>query len=88
MKIFIKTFVFFQNIFFSNIWFHIYNDNFNGFSPGEFQILDRIDDDFNAINRVFPLTLQGEPVSIVAARDSNIEVDQTLLVFINDILLI
>jgi len=64
----------------------IYNDNFNGFSPGEFQILDRIDDDFNGVNRVFPLTLQGEPVSIVAARDSNIEVDQTLLVFINDIL--
>ena len=64
----------------------IYSDSFNAFSPGEFLVLDRIDGDFNDINRVFPLTLQGEPVSIVAARDSNIEVDQTLLVFINDIL--
>ena len=64
----------------------VYSDSFNAFSPGEFQILDRIDDGFDGIKRVFPLRLQGEPVSIVAASDSNIEVDQTLLVFINDVL--
>ena len=64
----------------------IYSDNFLGYSPGEFQVLDRIDSKFNGIDRVFPLTLEGNPVSIKAARDSNIEVDQTLLIFINDIL--
>ena len=64
----------------------VYSDNFNGYSPGEFQVLDRIDDQFDGIKKVFPLTLEGEPISIRASRESNIEVDQTLLVFINDIL--
>ena len=63
-----------------------YSDSFNAFSPGEFQVLDRIDRFFNGVDRVFPLLLSGNPISIVAARDSNIEVDQTLLVFVNDIL--
>ena len=64
----------------------VYSDSFNAFSPGEFEVLDRIDMYFNGLDRVFPLLLNGNPISIVAARDSNIEVDQTLLVFINDIL--
>ena len=64
----------------------VYSDNFNGFSPGEFQVFDRIDDQFDGEKKVFPLKLQNEPISIRASRDSNIEVDQTILVFINDIL--
>ena len=64
----------------------VYSDNFNGFTPGEFQVLDRIDDLFDGTKKVFPLTLQNEPISIRASRESNIEVDQTILVFINDIL--
>jgi len=63
-----------------------YSDSFNGYSPGEFQVFDRIDNLFDGVKKVFPLTLQGQPISIRASRDSNIEVDQTLLVFINDIL--
>ena len=64
----------------------VYSDNFNGFSPGEFEVFDRIDDQFDGIKKVFPLRLQNEPISIRASRDSNIEVDQTILVFINDVL--
>ena len=63
-----------------------YSDSFLGYSPGEFQVFDRIDDRFNDVDKVFPLTIGGNPVSIRAAANSNIEVDQTLLVFINDIL--
>ena len=64
----------------------VYSDNFNGFTPGEFQVLDRIDNLFDGDKKVFPLTLQNEPISIRASRESNIQVDQTMLVFINDIL--
>ena len=64
----------------------VYNDNFNGFSPGEFEVLDRIDGLFDGEKKVFPLTLQNEPISIRASRETNIQVDQTILVFINDIL--
>jgi hypothetical protein len=63
-----------------------YSDDFNAYSPGEFQVLDRIDNRFDGERKVFPLTLEGEPISIFASRDSSIEVDQTLFVFINDIL--
>ena len=63
-----------------------YSDIFHGYSPGEFQVFDRIDDKFDGQKKVFPLTLENEPISIRAARDSSIEVDQTLFVFINDIL--
>ena len=38
----------------------VYSDNFNGFTPGEFQVLDRIDDLFDGTKKVFPLTLQNE----------------------------
>ncbi len=64
----------------------VYSDNFNGFTPGEFQVLDRIDDLFDGDKKVFPLKLQNEPISIRASRETNIQVDQTILVFINDIL--
>ena len=63
-----------------------YSDNFNGYTPGEFQVLDRIDNLFNGVQKVFPLLIEGNPVSIRASRESNIDVDQTLLVFINDVL--
>jgi len=63
-----------------------YSDSFLGYSPGEFQVFDRIDEKFNDVDKIFSLTLDGNPIAIKASSNSNIEVDQTLLVFINDIL--
>ena len=63
-----------------------YEDQFNGYSVGEFQILDRFDDQFDGFTRVFSLTSGGNPISIKSSPESNIEVDQTLLIFVNDIL--
>ena len=63
-----------------------YSDQFNGWSVGEFQVFDRFDNEFDGVNKSFRLLLNEVPVSIKAAPGSNIEVEQTLLVFINDIL--
>jgi len=63
-----------------------YSDQFNGWSIGEFQVFDRLDLEFDGIQKSFKLLLNENPVSIKAAAGSNIEIEQTLLVFINDIL--
>ena len=63
-----------------------YEDQFNGYSVGEFQVLDRFDDQFDGLTRVFSLTSGGNPISIKSSTESNVEVDQTILIFINDIL--
>jgi len=64
----------------------VYSDQFNGWSVGEFQVFDRFDGEFDGVNKSFRLLLNENPVSIKAAAGSNIEVEQTLLVFINDVL--
>lgn len=64
----------------------VYSDQFNGWSIGEFQVFDRLDSEFDGIKKSFKLLLNENPVSIKAAAGSNIEIEQTLLVFINDIL--
>ena len=64
----------------------IFTDNFNGWSVGQLQVLDKFDDLFNGVTRDFRLLLNTQPVSIQSAPGSNIEVDQTLLIFINDVL--
>ena len=63
-----------------------YSDQFNAWSIGEFQVFDRLDSQFDGSTKSFRLTINEEVVSIKAAVGSNIEVEQTLLVFINDIL--
>ena len=64
----------------------IFTDNFSGWSIGQLEVLDKFDSLFDGITRDFRLLLNSQPVSIQAAKGSNIEVDQTLLIFINDIL--
>ena len=63
-----------------------FSDQFNGWSVGEFEVFDRFDNEFDGVNKSFRLLLNEVPVSIKAAPGSNIDVEQTLLVFINDIL--
>jgi hypothetical protein len=62
------------------------SDKFTGWSIGELQVLDKLDDKFNGKTSRFPLTVTGNLISIRSSRGSNINVQDTLLVFINDIL--
>ena len=64
----------------------IFTDNFNAFTVGELQVLDKFDDLFDGFTKDFRLLLNSNSVSIQANKGSSIEVDQTLLIFINDIL--
>ena len=42
----------------------IFTDNFNGWSVGQLQVLDKFDDLFNGVTRDFRLLLNTQPVSI------------------------
>jgi hypothetical protein len=61
-------------------------DEFTGWSIGELQVLDRFDDQFDGTKIAFEITLSGNLISILSARGSNINVQDTLLIFINDVL--
>jgi hypothetical protein len=61
-------------------------DEFTGWSIGELQVLDRFDDQFDGQTVAFEITLSGNLISILSARGSNINVQDTLLIFINDVL--
>ena len=66
----------------------IYNDDFNGFSIGQLQVLDNFDSNFDGKTRTFRLSVNDLPLSIQSAATpgSPVEVDKTLLIFINDVL--
>jgi hypothetical protein len=64
----------------------IYQDDFNGFSIGVLQVLDNFDSQFDGLNRSFRLSVNDVALSIQSAPGSPIEVDKTLLIFINDVL--
>ena len=61
-------------------------DKFSGWSIGDLEILDDISELFNGRIRAFSLKLAGENFNILSGPGSNINVDYTLLIFINDIL--
>ena len=61
-------------------------DSFNAWSVGEFQVLDEFSSLFNGQRVVFPIKSEGEFLSIVAAKGSNISIQDNLLIFINDII--
>jgi len=63
-----------------------HSDEFNSWSLGQLQQLDSLDDQFNGITRVFPISFQGDRLSIRARPGSQIDVSATLLIFINDVL--
>lgn len=62
------------------------SDKFTGWTIGELQVLDNFDNLFDSDTRSFQLTSAGNIISIRSYRGSPIDVQATLLVFINDIL--
>jgi len=63
-----------------------FSDKFTGWSFGDLQVLDPIDNLFNGNRINFPIKINGQQTTIKAKKGSNIDVQATLLVFINDIL--
>ena len=62
------------------------SDQFSGWSVGELQVLDNFQNLFDGSRRTFPLSVGGDTLSIQAAPGSTVTVQDTLFVFINDIL--
>ena len=63
-----------------------FSDKFTGWSIGELQVFDNIEDLFDGETIAFPLTVANNPTSIRSSKGSNIVVQDTLLIFVNDIL--
>ena len=63
-----------------------FSDKFTGWSLGELQVLDDLNDLFDGERVVFPLKLSKNFITIRSARGSNVNIEDTLLIFINDIL--
>jgi len=64
----------------------VYRDTFNGWTLGEIEVFDKLNNKFDGIERKFPLTIAGKPFAIVAVKGSGIVLSQNLIVTINDIL--
>ena len=61
-------------------------DSFSAWSIGQLQMLDDFSNLFNGTRKTFPISNNGNRLSIQAKPGSNITVQDTLLIFINDIL--
>jgi hypothetical protein len=64
----------------------IKSDKFASWHFGDLQVLDPIDDLFDGNRKIFPIRLNGNPITIKSKPGSNIDVQSSLLIFINDIL--
>ena len=62
------------------------SDKFSGWTFGELEVLDKINNEFDGSKRSFILKKAGKPVTIRTKEGSSIDVQATLLVFINDTL--
>jgi hypothetical protein len=63
-----------------------FTDSFSGWSVGDLQVFDSLDSLFDGERKDFPLSIDGQQTSIRAKKGSNIDIQATLLVFVNDIL--
>ena len=63
-----------------------FNDAFAGWTLGELEMLDHIDDLCDGNRKTFPIKRDGVYLTIRAAKGSAIDVKSVLLVFINDVL--
>jgi len=61
-------------------------DKFSGWSIGQLEPLDNIERLFTGERVIFPLKSQGQLISILSAKGSNIVVRDNLLIFINEVL--
>ena len=64
----------------------VYSDSFSAWHFGALDVLDNLTTEFDGNRQVFILKKDAQPVSIRAAKGSPVDVQQTLLVFVNDIL--
>ena len=64
----------------------IYDDEFSGWSVGELQKLDDIDNLFDGNRKTFPISDNGNRFAIIAKDGSNIDLKYVLLIFISDVL--
>ena len=62
------------------------NDEFNGWSIGELQVLDNIDDLFDGQRKVFPISINGNRTSIRPRIGFNIDLFANLIITINNVL--
>jgi len=62
------------------------NDEFTGWTIGDLQVIDNISGLFNGQRTAFPLFFDGVRKSIKSGPGSQIDVQPTLIVFLNDIL--
>ena len=63
-----------------------FDDTFNGWNLGELEVLDNVDAYIDGRRKLFPLFRNGSRLSIIAAKNSKIDTNQLLLVFLNNIL--
>jgi hypothetical protein len=64
----------------------IQSDKFSAWSVGGLQVIDPFDFLFDGKRKVFPILIEGNQTTIRSKKGSNIDVQATLLVFINDVL--
>jgi hypothetical protein len=62
------------------------SDKFTGWSIGELQVIDSIENLFDDNRVTFPIRVSGSLISIRSARGSNINIQDNLLIFLNDVL--
>jgi len=62
------------------------SDQFTGWAVGQLQILDDFSNLFTGSRRTFPISVGGDALSIQSRPGSLVKVEDTLFVFINDIL--
>jgi len=62
------------------------SDEFTGWVIGDLQVFDSIDNLFDGNRVTFPIKLNGNITSIKSRRGSNIDIEQNLLIFLNDVL--
>ena len=62
------------------------SDKFSAWNFGEIERLDNINTEFNGVKRQFTIKRNGSPVTIRAEKGSIIDVQASLIIFLNDIL--
>jgi len=62
-----------------------FTDKFTGWTFGDLQVLDSIDNLFNGTRINFPIKIDGQQTSLEVKKGSNIDLQATLIIFINDI---